>query len=120
MGHPLPHQKSPRKLIPTKNPEFSLRFATPEDAGLVLGFMQKLGSYQKMADKIVATEEGLRTLLAANKGEAVLGDYAGETVAFAWFCQTASAFIGQSGMYIDAFFVEVCRQRQPALLAPRE
>ena len=98
--------KSPRKLITTKDPQFTLRFATPEDAGLVLGFMRKLGSYQKMADKIVATEEGLRTLLAAKRGEAVFGDYAGETVAFAYFCQTSSAFIGQSGLYIDGFFVD--------------
>jgi GNAT superfamily N-acetyltransferase len=98
--------KSPNKLINTKDPKFTLRFATPEDASLVLGFMRKLGSYQKMADKIVATEEGLRTLLAAKRGEVVFGDYAGETVAFAYFCQTSSAFIGQSGMYIDGFFVD--------------
>jgi GNAT superfamily N-acetyltransferase len=95
-----------RKLINTKDPKFTLRFATPDDAGLVLSFMRKLGSYQKMADKIVATKEGLRALLAANRGEAVFGSYAGETVAFAYFCQTSSAFIGQSGMYIDGFFVD--------------
>jgi GNAT superfamily N-acetyltransferase len=93
-------------LIHTKNPDFSLRCATPADAGLVLAFMKKLGSYQKMADKIVATESGLHALLTAQRGEAVFGTYAGETVAFAYFCQTSSAFIGQSGMYIDGFFVE--------------
>lgn len=97
---------SPRKLINTKNPKFSLRFATPDDAGLVLAFMRKLGSYQKMADKIVATEDGLRGLIATNKGEAVFGSYNGEVVAFAYFCQTSSAFIGQSGIYIDGFFVD--------------
>lgn len=68
--------------------------------------MRKLGAYQKMLDKIVATEEGLHALLGSKRGEAVLGDYAGETVAFAYFCQTSSAFIGQSGMYIDGFFVD--------------
>lgn len=96
----------PSKLIKTKNPNFTLSFATADDAGLVLHFMRKLGSYQKMADKIVATDDGLRNLLAANKGEAVFGRYAGETVAFAYFYQTSSAFIGQSGMYIDGFFVD--------------
>ncbi len=93
-------------MIATKDPRFSLRCATPDDAGVVLGFMQKLGQYQKMADRIVATEAGLRALLAAGKGEAVLGCHAGETVAFAYFCQTSSAFIGQSGLYIDGFFVD--------------
>lgn len=89
-----------------RDPKLTLRFATPDDAGLVLSFMRKLGSYQKMADKITATEEGLRNLLASKKGEAVFCDYAAETVAFAYFCQTSSAFIGQSGMYIDGLFVD--------------
>ncbi len=93
-------------MIPTKDPQFNLRFAKPDDAAMVLGFMRKLGSYQKMADKIVATEAGLHSLLAAQKGEAIFGSYAGQTVAFAYFCQTSSAFIGQSGMYIDGFFVD--------------
>ncbi len=93
-------------MIKTKDPNFTLSFATPDDAGLVLDFMRKLGGYQKMADKIVATEDGLRSLLAANKGEAVFGNYKGEAVAFAYFCQTSSAFIGQSGMYIDGIFVD--------------
>lgn len=50
-------------LIPTKDPKFSLRFATPEDAGLVVSFMKKLGAYQKMEDKIIATDDGIRKLL---------------------------------------------------------
>ena len=98
--------KRTSKLIKTKDPNFTLNSATPHDAGLVLSFMRKLGSYQKMADKIVATEDGLRSLLAANKGEAIFGNYGGETVAFAYFCQTSSAFIGQSSLYIDGFFVD--------------
>lgn len=92
--------------IQTKDPRFSLRFATPDDAGLVLSFMKKLGTYQKMADKIIATEEGLRTLLAQTKGEAVFGIYDGVVVGFVYFCQTSSAFIGQSGLYIDGFLVD--------------
>jgi GNAT superfamily N-acetyltransferase len=93
-------------LIKTKNPKFSLSVATPDDAGLVLSFMQMLGAYQKMADKIVATESGLRRLITTGKGEAVFGRYNGETVAFAYFCQTSSAFIGQTSLYIDGFFVD--------------
>ncbi len=92
--------------IPTKDPQFVLRFATPDDAALVVRYMQKLGAYQKMADKIIATEEGIRKLLEQGRGEAVFGVYAGEVVAFVYFCQTSSAFIGQSGMYIDGFLVD--------------
>ena len=85
---------------------FTLRFASPNDAGLALSFMRRLGSYQKMSDKIIATEDGLHTLLTTKKGEAVFGEYMGDTVAFAYFCQTSSAFIGQSSLYIDGLFVD--------------
>lgn len=94
--------------IATRDPRFSLRFATPDDAGLVLDFMRKLGTYQKMADKIIATEPGLRSLLQQQRGEAVLGLYDGAPVAFVYFCQTSSAFIGQTGLYIDGFLVDEC------------
>ncbi len=99
--HPLPIAP-----IATQNPRFSLRFATPDDAGLLLDFMKRLGSYQKMADKIIATEDGLRQLLAQQKGEAIFGDYDGKPAGFVYFCQTSSAFIGQSGLYIDGFLVD--------------
>jgi GNAT superfamily N-acetyltransferase len=92
--------------IPTQDPRFLLRFATPDDAGLVLDFMKKLGSYQKMLEKITATETGLRKLLTEGRGEAVFGAYDGQTVAFVYFCQTSSAFTGQSGLYNDGFLVD--------------
>lgn len=92
--------------IATQDPRFSLRFATPDDAGLLLDFMHRLGTYQKMRDKITATEAGLRQLLSQGKGEAIFGEYDGQPVGFAYFCQTSSAFIGQSGLYIDGFLVD--------------
>lgn len=92
--------------IQTKNPKFTLRFATPDDAGLVVTYMRKLGEYQKMLDKITATEEGVHKILSEGKGEAIFGDYDGETVAFLYFYQNSSAFIGQTGFYIDGFYVE--------------
>lgn len=93
-------------LIATRDPRLTLRFATPDDAALVLAYMKKLGTYQKMADRIIATEAGLRTLLATQRGEAVLALYDGQPVGFIYFCQTSSAFIGQSGLYIDGFLVD--------------
>lgn len=93
-------------LIATRHPRLTLRFATPDDAALVLAYMKKLGTYQKMADRIIATEAGLHTLLATQKGEAVLALYDGQPAGFIYFCQTSSAFIGQSGLYIDGFLVD--------------
>lgn len=92
-------------LIPTRDPQFFLRLATPDDAGEVVRFMKLLGTYQKMADKITATEPDMRQLLTQQRGEAVLGFYGGEPVGFVYFCQTSSAFTGKTGLYIDGFLV---------------
>jgi GNAT superfamily N-acetyltransferase len=92
--------------IATQNPSFSLRFATPDDAALVVAFMKKLGAYQKMLEKITATPERIAQLLSAQRGEAVLGDYDGETVGFVYFYENSSAFTGESGLYIDGFLID--------------
>ncbi len=90
----------------TKSPRFTLRHATPDDAGLVLDFMQKLGAYQQMADQITATEARLHRLLTDGQGEALFANDEGATVGFMFFNQTSSAFTGRSGLFIDGFFIE--------------
>lgn len=92
--------------IKTRDPNFTLRFAKPEDAGLVVEYMKKLGKYQKMLDKITVKEEDVFKILADNRGEAIFGDYDGETVVFVYFYNNSSAFIGQTGIYIDGFYVD--------------
>lgn len=92
--------------ISTQNPDFKLRFATPNDAALVVEYMQRLGTYQKMRDKIIAEPNEVSRILVEGRGEAIFGDYQGETVAFAYFYNNSSAFIGQRGLFIDGFYVD--------------
>lgn len=92
--------------INTSNPEFILRHALPEDAKVVVQYMKKLGTYQNMADKIIATEPQIGRLLEEKLGEAVLGYYKNQLVGFAYFCMKSSAFTGRSGLYIDGFLVD--------------
>ena len=92
--------------IKTTNPDFILQHASPDDADLVVQYMKKLGAYQKMADKITATEPQIKRLLDEKLGEALFGFYKGEIVGFAYFCQKSSAFTGRAGLYIDGFFVD--------------
>ncbi|RTE64944.1 GNAT family N-acetyltransferase [Amphritea opalescens] len=93
-------------FIQTQHPDFKLRHGIPDDAGLVVNYMKKLGAYQKMLDKITATEASIRQLLSDDKGEAIFGELDGETVGFIYFYQNSSAFTGQSGLYIDGFFID--------------
>ena len=92
--------------IETPNPNFIIHHASPDDARLVVEYMRKLGAYQKMSDKITATEPQIKRLLNEKLGEALFGYYKGEIVGFAYFCQKSSAFTGRSGIYIDGFFVD--------------
>ena len=92
--------------ILTKDPKFTLRMATADDAALVLDFIKKLGTYQRMADEITATEASLCRLLSDRQGEAIFGLYDSAPVAFMYFSQTSSAFTGRSGLFIDGFYVD--------------
>ncbi len=92
--------------ISTKIPKFHLRIGKPSDAELVVDFMQKLGSYQKMTDAITATPERIERLLTSKQGEVVFGIYDGQTVGFAYFHEKSSAFTGRSGLFIDALLID--------------
>jgi len=94
------------EVIITKNPKFTIRFAAPEEADLIVEYMKKLGKFQKMRDKITVTAEGMHKILSEKKGEAIFGDYDGEIVAFSYFFHNSSAFIGQTGIFIDGFYVD--------------
>lgn len=93
-------------LISTKNPDFTLRIATINDAQLVIDFMKKLGKYQKMQAAIIATPEQIKKLLEEKLGESIFGIYKEEVVSFAYFYQKSSAFTGRKGLYIDGFFID--------------
>lgn len=94
------------KTITTQNPDLILRFAAPDDAALVVEYMKKLGAYQQMAEKIIATEAGIKRLLQQNLGEAAFAIYKGNPVGFIYFCSKSSAFTGRSGLYIDGFLID--------------
>lgn len=94
------------QTIPTHLPAYHLRRATPDDAGLVLTFMQKLGAFQRMADQITATEPALHRLLSTGQGEAVFAHCRDQAVGFVYFNETSSAFTGRSGLFIDALLVD--------------
>jgi GNAT superfamily N-acetyltransferase len=93
-------------IIHTKVPQFDLRFGVPSDAALVVQFMQKLGTFQQMANQITATPERIERLLKSKQGEVVFGFYDGEVVGFAYFHEKSSAFTGRSGLFIDGFLID--------------
>lgn len=65
---------------------FSIRPARPDEAGLVLDFIQRLAVYEKCAEVVFAEEDG-----------AVVG--------FALFFHNFSTFVGRKGLYLEDLFI---------------
>ncbi len=90
-----------------KSPRFVIRPAQEADCPLLLEFIRDLARYEKLLHKVVATVEGLRQQLFEEKrAEALIGEVAGEAVAFAVFFHNFSTFLGHANIYIEDVFVK--------------
>lgn len=84
----------------------TFRFAQPEDAALILRFIRGLAEYEKMTDKVVATEELLREwIFEKGKAEVLFAVADGTEVGFALFFHNFSTFLGRAGIYLEDLFV---------------
>ena len=81
--------------------------ATDRDVPLILRLIEGLAEYEKLANEVTATEDGLRdTLFGARPAADVIIAYAGDTPAgFALFFPNYSTFLGTPGLYLEDLFV---------------
>ncbi len=81
-------------------PGTTIRFARPEDATLILAFINELAAHEKLGHEVAATEELLREWLFVRKtAEALIAECQGEPVGFALFFHNFSTFLGKGGIY---------------------
>ena len=82
--------------------------ATKLDVPLILEFIRELADYEKMLDRVEATEERLRETLfgARPAASCVLAYLDDRPVAFALFYYTYSTFAGLPGLYLEDLFVK--------------
>lgn len=85
----------------------TIRFATAEDAALILQFIRALAAYEKLEHCVVATEETLRESLFGKHpaAECLLAFQGNTAVGFALFFENFSTFRGRRGMYLEDLFV---------------
>jgi len=88
--------------------DFSIRQATPDDAGVILSFIRDLADYEKLADQVTATEEDLRSSLFAERtvAEVLLAHEDEIPVGIAIFFHNYSTFLGKTGIYLEDLFVK--------------
>ncbi len=93
--------------ITTSDPRITLRFATADDAGLILDFIRQLAEYENLTHEMVTDEDQLRQSLFGERrvAEVVIASYDGEPAGFALFFHNFSTFLGRPGIYLEDLFV---------------
>src|SRR5438445_5655105 len=87
---------------------FSIRVAKEADVPLILQFIRDLAEYERLLDKVVATEAQLRQSLFGNPrfAEVLIAEEDGTPVGFALFFHNYSTFLAQPGIYLEDLFVK--------------
>ena len=84
-----------------------LRPAVPSDVALILQLIRELADYEKLLDRVVATEVLLREALFGQqtRAEVMIAEVNGQPAAFALFFHNFSTFVGRAGLYLEDLFV---------------
>ena len=87
--------------------KFSIRKAQSGDLGAILSLIRELAEYERAPNDVVATEEGLRTVLFGAKpaAEVVLAFEENLPVGFAVYFHNFSTWLGRPGLYLEDLFV---------------
>lgn len=86
--------------------DFKFRYATVEDAALVLEFIKGIAIYENMLDEVVNTEELIKEVVFGKGNAEVIFALDGEKeVGFALFFHNYSTFVGRSGIHLEDLFV---------------
>ena len=85
----------------------TIRFAAPEDAGLVLRLIRALALYEKAPEAVVATEADLvrHGFGPDRQFEAILAFVDDKPAGLALFHSRFSTWLGQPGMYLEDLYV---------------
>lgn len=86
----------------------AIRQAKPGDERLILGFIQELAGYEKLAHEVVASESGLTNTLFCKdpKVFALIAEAERAPVGFALYFFNYSTFLGRHGLYLEDLYVK--------------
>ncbi len=86
---------------------FKLRLADRSETGKILEYIKRLASYEKLLDRVVATEESLDYWLFEKKiGEVLFAFEGEEIIGFALYFFNFSTFEGKAGLYLEDIYID--------------
>jgi len=85
-----------------------IRFAQSSDAKIILALIKELAEYEKLSDRVIATEEKLERSIFGNEKfvEILLAEVNNKSVGYALFFKNYSTFLGKPGIYLEDLFVK--------------
>ncbi|WP_432720911.1 GNAT family N-acetyltransferase [Jeongeupia wiesaeckerbachi] len=86
---------------------FAIRSARPDDVAEILTMIRELAEFEALAHLVSADEAKLAASLFGPHPacECIIGELAGETVAFALFFHNYSTFLARRGLYLEDLYV---------------
>lgn len=85
----------------------TIRFATIDDAPLILTLIRGLAEYERLVEEAVVTEADIRNSLFGGRpaAEVLIAECGGDVAGFALFFHNYSTFLGRRGLYLEDLFV---------------
>ena len=89
------------------NRDLTLRFAEPDDCGILFDLIKGLAEYEKLSHAVTGNALALKEHLFGSPRyvEAILALYKGQAVGFALFFYNYSTFLTKPGIYLEDLFV---------------
>jgi GNAT superfamily N-acetyltransferase len=86
---------------------FTIRPATPDDAGTILGFITELAIYEKAGHEVEATEETIRSSIFGEGSvtDAAILEKDGQPAGFAVWFYSYSTWQAKNGLYLEDLYV---------------
>ena len=82
--------------------------ATPADVPVILSFIRELAEYEKLRNRVTATEDLLHNSLFGPRpyAEVLMARLDGRTVGYALFFHSYSTFLARPGIYLEDVYVQ--------------
>ena len=93
--------------IETKINGLKFKRTTEKDSAVILDFIKQIAIYEKMLDKVIATEQSIKeSIFDNNRAEALLIEFNNEIIGYIIYFFNFSTFVGKEGIYLEDLYLK--------------